>query len=260
MLKRTVRILFPIFLVHNLLAGGFWIYVVGDKSLIDAKSKYSLNGNSFWGDATFIHAFFLFLYSIIDQARTRSSSLSKVFASDISLMPMSTFYPYTDEFEALFKKWYMSLFYKALDWVEDEEVAKDLVSELFADLWKSYERIRHYKIGPYLFTAIKNKSLNYLRHQKVECANRDAYIRMKEEILSDSELLEQRLQKIQEVIDGQTPLTKFVFEACYYENKTYQEVSEILAVSVSAVHKHISKMMAALRAELLGKDRKRGDG
>ena len=154
----------------------------------------------------------------------------------------------------------MPLFYKALYWVEDEEVAKDLVSELFADLWKSYERIRHYKIGPYLFTAIKNKSLNYLRHQKVECANRDAYIRMKEEILSDSELLEQRLQKIQEVIDGQTPLTKFVFEACYYENKTYQEVSEILAVSVSAVHKHISKMMAALRAELLGKDRKRGDG
>ena len=185
----------------------------------------------------------------------KRSSSGKVSASDISSMPMSKFHPHADEFEALFKEWYTPLFYKAVDWVEDEEVAKDLVSELFADLWKSYDRIRHYQMAPYLFTAIKNKSLNHLRHRKVECDNRAAYARMKEEMLGDSELLEQRLAKMQEVIERQTPLTQFVFEACCYENKTYQEVADSLSVSVSAVHKHVSKMMAALRAALLVKER-----
>lgn len=38
------------------------------------------------------------------------------------------------EFEDLFKKNYSRLFYCALDWVEDSEVAKDIVSELFSEI------------------------------------------------------------------------------------------------------------------------------
>lgn len=166
---------------------------------------------------------------------------------------MSRYHPYSKEFESFFRKWYTPVYYRALDWVEDEEVAKDLVSELFADVWSSYGQIRQYRMPAYLFTAIRNKSINYLEHQKVERKYQAEYLRRKEEVIGDSELLERQMAQIEQVIGSQTPLTRLVFEQCCYEGKSYQQMAEMLNVSVSAIHKHVSKMMAALRAALLSK-------
>ncbi|MCI6618094.1 MAG: sigma-70 family RNA polymerase sigma factor [Prevotella sp.] len=166
---------------------------------------------------------------------------------------MSKYHAYSKEFESLFRKWYTPVYYRALDWVEDEEVAKDLVSELFADVWSSYGQIRQYRMPAYLFTAIRNKSINHLEHLKVERNYQTEYLRMKQEVIGDSELLERRMELMEQVIGSQTPLTRLVFEQCCYEGKSYQQVAEMLDVSVSAIHKHVSKMMAALRAALLSK-------
>lgn len=57
-------------------------------------------------------------------------------------MSMSHSPQLTRQFEELFKKNYSKLYYVALDWVEDEESAKDLVNDLFAELWKQYERLK----------------------------------------------------------------------------------------------------------------------
>lgn len=51
------------------------------------------------------------------------------------------------EFEELFKKNYSPLFYNALDWVEDAEAAKDIVSELFSEVWSQYEHLRKEKLN-----------------------------------------------------------------------------------------------------------------
>ena len=72
------------------------------------------------------------------------------------------------EFEELFKKNYSPLFYNALDWVEDAEAAKDIVSELFSEVWSQYEHLRKEKIESYLFRSVRNRSINYLKHKSVE--------------------------------------------------------------------------------------------
>lgn len=152
------------------------------------------------------------------------------------------------EFEELFKANYSRLFYCALDWVEDTEAAKDIVSELFGDVWKHYERLREEHIEAYLYRAVRNRSVNYLRHKAVEAQYQQLYLSMKEQAIDEDESVhEGDLKRIEEVMNGFTPQTRLIFEQSYFEGKKYKEVAELLNISVSAVHKHMNKAFAAFR-------------
>lgn len=161
------------------------------------------------------------------------------------------------EFEELFKANYSRLFYCALDLVEDTEAAKDIVSELFGDLWNQYERLRGERIEAYLYRAVRNRSVNYLRHKAVETQYQQLFLLIKETTVEEDELAhEENLKLIDKVMDGFTPQTRFIFEQCYFEGKTYQELASLMNISVSAVHKHMNKAFAAFRKAFLGKKEK----
>lgn len=167
------------------------------------------------------------------------------------------------EFEELFKKNYSRLFYCALDWVEDSEAAKDIVSEMFAEAWKQYERLRNENIEGYLFRSIRNRSINYLKHKSVEMQYQQSFSYQKEEIIDEDPIAhEENLQLIEEVIKGFTPQTRFIFEQCYFEGKKYQELADLMNISASAVHKHMNKAFATFRkvfAEKEKNNRSKGD-
>ena len=161
------------------------------------------------------------------------------------------------EFEELFKANYSRIFYCALDLVEDTEAAKDIVSELFGDLWNQYERLRGERIEAYLYRAVRNRSVNYLRHKAVETQYQQLFLLIKETTVEEDELAhEENLKLIDKVMDGFTPQTRFIFEQCYFEGKTYQELASLMNISVSAVHKHMNKAFAAFRKAFLGKKEK----
>ncbi|RZM21270.1 MAG: hypothetical protein EOO88_33820, partial [Pedobacter sp.] len=64
----------------------------------------------------------------------------------------------------LFRRYYTLLCNHALRYVYSREVAEDIVGEVFCTLWtnKLYESITT-SYRAYLFVAVRNKSLNYLR-------------------------------------------------------------------------------------------------
>ncbi len=152
------------------------------------------------------------------------------------------------EFEELFKANYSRLFYCAFDWVEDDEAAKDIVSELFSEVWNQYERLRGEQIEAYLYRSVKNRCINYVRHKMVEARYQEMYLSMKETVMEEDETeREEQLKRIEEVMENFTAQTRFIFEQCYFEGKSYKEMAALLNVSVSAVHKHMNKAFAAFR-------------
>jgi len=151
-------------------------------------------------------------------------------------------------FQQVYKQYYTSLFYKALDWTLDEEIAKDLVEELFVDLWQRIDDIRMNEVAGWLHTSIRNRAINHLRHVQVERRYEEEYIAVTTEIMDDDEgVHEQQLQAIESVINQQPPQRRFIFDQCCLQGKTYKEVSEIIGIEVSTVHKHVSKVYAELR-------------
>lgn len=71
------------------------------------------------------------------------------------------------EYKNLFQKSYTSLCLFANKYVSDLEVSKDIVQEVFIKIWEDkIEFQSKNSIKSYLYTAVKNKSLDYLKSKR----------------------------------------------------------------------------------------------
>src|ERR1700741_1846577 len=67
-----------------------------------------------------------------------------------------------DGFESIFKENYTPLFRYVNGIVKDDALAKDVLSDLFLNLWQDKDRLKINNIKPYLFRAAKNGALKAL--------------------------------------------------------------------------------------------------
>jgi len=87
----------------------------------------------------------------------------------------------------LYNKYFQLLFVFAYKKIRDEELAKDMVQELFIRLWERRENISETKnFSAYLYVAIRNTVFDYFTHQKV--ANK--YIEFLGNYLPNSRIVE----------------------------------------------------------------------
>lgn len=155
-----------------------------------------------------------------------------------------------DEFDRIYDKYYPQLFYYAYGFVEDSEICRDIVSDVFGQAWENVERLENATVGSFLYSCVRNKCIDYLRHDQAA----RQYAEYLQEVVEDEEGLtpeeyEERMNNVKQIISELPPRTRFVLEQCYF-NKKYREVAEILDVTSSAVKKHIMKALAILRERL----------
>lgn len=159
------------------------------------------------------------------------------------------------EFEELFKQNYSRLFYYALDCVEDEEASRDIVSEVFGEAWTRRDQLCGADMVAYLVRSVRNRSLNYLKHKTVVENYRRTVQAVREQLVEeDVEVHEARLQVVDAVMKNLSPQTREIFQLCYYEGKTYAETAELVGLGTGAVHKHVSKALAAFRQAFCAKN------
>jgi RNA polymerase sigma-70 factor (ECF subfamily) len=75
-------------------------------------------------------------------------------------------FPFT-EFDAIYKQFYRRAFYFTKSYVHDELAAEDITSESIIKLWETVRRnhVEHPEV--FLLTILKNKSLDYLKHEAI---------------------------------------------------------------------------------------------
>lgn len=69
-----------------------------------------------------------------------------------------------EAFGIVFKAQYPNLYYFALQLLKDEEVSRDIVSEVFARVWENFDACEMKTLPAFLLKTVKNKCLDYLRH------------------------------------------------------------------------------------------------
>lgn len=164
-------------------------------------------------------------------------------------------------FEELFFNYHGRLVLFANKFIGDMQASKDLVQDAFYILWEKADKIDiEQSPKAYLYQAIKNMSLNYIRHQNIkQLAEIDIKQRISEleklEHLGSSSpyfnLIDLELeQKITEVIEQMPKKCKEVFKLSRFEHLPNKEIAEKLGISVKMVEKHISKALTILRRDL----------
>jgi RNA polymerase sigma-70 factor (ECF subfamily) len=156
----------------------------------------------------------------------------------------------------LFLQYSRPLFYYALKFV-DEEVAKDIVQDVFLKLWADKGLHVSKSLDGLLFTMTRNKCLQHLEKQKIRINyQQSSGLRLKEdEILfyssEASSLIEQELQEqLQKAIESLPEKCREVFLLSRYHEKMNKEIAAELGISIKTVEKHMSGAMKLLRIAL----------
>lgn len=168
--------------------------------------------------------------------------------------------------DRLFENIYLSYFPKmkrfAQEYVISEQDAENIVQDMFAELWEKREMLADQTIRiAYLFTIIKNKCLNYLRHKTIteEASNKiqeEYYITLRMN-LDSLEAFEQQIfsdQDIEDLInralDSLPAKCKEIFIMNKLEGKKQEQIATELNLSVNTVRNQIGIAYKKLRNEL----------
>lgn len=166
-------------------------------------------------------------------------------------MTIETLYNKAD-FEGVFKSNYSRMFYCALDFVEDAETARDIVGDVTYETWRRLDALTSsdpaFNLSGYMVNSVRNRALNFLRHKAVINAYAKETLALKESIAAESsELHEERIEQLWKIIDSFDERTRMIFQSCWFEGKSYKETAEEFGISVSLVHKLMSKSFSMLR-------------
>ena len=155
--------------------------------------------------------------------------------------------------ELLYDRYYRALVSYGCQFVENE-VAEDIVQELFSVLWERRPLFNSVsQFSTYLYNTVHNSSLNHLRHQTVRNNYRQSIIDNLQEFMlvddtSDIFNKEEIYRQLFAAIDELPPRQREVFLLCM-EGKKNKEIAEQLDISAETVKVQKRRAIAQLRGK-----------
>lgn len=158
-------------------------------------------------------------------------------------------------FKSLFERYYAALCLFAKRYIEELTVREDIVQEVFVGLWERRQGLDvNVSAENYLLTCVKNRCLNYLRHQEVRQAYEEqvANCPLNELDQSDEQLydLQELEQLLADALERLPMEYRVAFEMNRLEGHSLEEVAVRLGVSVRTIERYRDKALAILQKEL----------
>lgn len=167
-----------------------------------------------------------------------------------------------ENFDSIYINNFSRLFLFAKEYVLFDEEAENIVQDIFLMLWEKRDALRvDVSLTAYLFTLVKNKCIDFLRHRMVEqMYSENIQHEYNEELnvklfalesfdhnFSSEEDIETLLRN---AIDKLPERCRLIFIKSRIEGKKYKEIAEELNLSVNTVEGQISIALKKLREEL----------
>jgi len=140
--------------------------------------------------------------------------------------------------EVLFERYHADLCKVVFRILKDESLAEDIVQDVFYELWKKRDRLGvNTSFRAYLKRASINKSLNYIRDNKIKFDGDEqyAYIESKENLAKNIEGKNLR-EIVDREIDKLPPKCRAAFILSRFEDMSYKEIAAEMNISVKKTH------------------------
>ncbi len=159
----------------------------------------------------------------------------------------------SDSFKDLFFEFAKPLIYFSNRIVNDYDEAENIVQEVFVSIWQNREKLDpSQKIKTYLYVAVKNRSLKFIRHENVK---QDSFEDIQEIYQThsnpESETLYEELKlAIDNAIKSLPEKCKLIFEMNRFDKLSYKEIAKVLDISVKTVETQMGRALKSLRSQL----------
>lgn len=149
---------------------------------------------------------------------------------------------------------YGQLCYFAEKLVLSRQAAEEIVIDVFVKIWKAHPSFSTYThLRAYLFEAVKNESLNVLKREGRYAKHLRQYGEMIDLNIAnfENEQLETAaLELIFQIAEDLPGECKKIFNLLYKDQLDYQEVANLLQLSVQTVRNQRSRAIAFIRKQL----------
>jgi RNA polymerase sigma-70 factor (ECF subfamily) len=156
-------------------------------------------------------------------------------------------------FQLLFKKMYGPLCQFCVKFVQVKEVAEELVSDVFYNIWKNRQRIVVTSPKAYLFTAVRNRGYDHLRRIKksVWCDLEEATHIAADSTDSQDLLVHHELNRsLEQSIANLPKQCRLIFELSRDHGMKYKEIASMLNISIKTVETQMGRALKHLRQSL----------
>ena len=129
--------------------------------------------------------------------------------------------------------------------------AEDIVQEVFIAIWESDKKYNSYHgFRAFLYDSVKNRCLNYLKHQEVERRHAEILLQEQDEEDEDYRLMREEMYRaLHQAVDELPERCRQVFKL-HLQGKKNEEIAQMLELSVETVKTQKKKAMYFLRERL----------
>lgn len=153
----------------------------------------------------------------------------------------------------IYNRYWYKLFLSCYRRVKDKAVAEELVQDLFMKLWEKRDSVDIDQLEHYLFSSIRNATIDYLKKQMVAkkyLAYQKVYLEMArnstEEMVELREL-EETLEKGLQALSGKSGK---IFRLYRMDHWSIEKIANHLNLSEKAVHYHLTRSRKFIRTYL----------
>jgi len=165
-------------------------------------------------------------------------------------------------FEQVFKTHFKRLHAYAFTILRDEVEAEEMVQQVFFKLWERNVRKDSFgetvslsgSVSAYLYRAVHNESLNYIKHQRVR-SNHQLHVAysMKNEVEHPAKkvMAGELEKKIHTALNELPEQCRTIFQMSRFDELKYREIADKLGISVKTVENQMGKALKLLREKLV---------
>ena len=157
-------------------------------------------------------------------------------------------------FEQIFNRYWSSLYDAAYKRLKDKGQCKDIIQDVFADLWIRREKVRIENLEAYLHTAIRFQIFKNASRNKIS----PVFIELYDSIASSPyhpglELEEKELEELAQVwIDSLPEKRRMIFQFHFREHLSTKEIAEKLGISQKTVQNQLGTASRDFRDQVIG--------
>lgn len=159
-----------------------------------------------------------------------------------------------DAFEWLFREYYQQLTRFAWRYVKSKAVAEEIIQDVYSDIWENRGELSLAdSMRPYLYKVVRNRSLNHLKHEEVKNRYDRQWLDQKETPMikyKDDQREQQIRVAINKAIEELPPRSKMTYKLHRHDGLTYEEIADVMDVSVKTVESQMTRTLKILRDQL----------
>jgi RNA polymerase sigma-70 factor (ECF subfamily) len=156
-------------------------------------------------------------------------------------------------FELLFRTYYAPLCQFSRKYVKDKDDCEEIVQGFFLKIWDKREELEiTSSVKNYLFSSIRNRCLNYIKHEKIKLEYHSEMLKNPDGQIDTTNFIMEvdLIDRIDQSIAALPARRREIFVMSREHGLKYREIADQLGISIKTVETQMGQALKELRENL----------